>query len=153
MKKIVLVFVLVLSGFVAQSQDIYWETNVEKASQLAMKTNKPLLLFFTGSDWCGWCIRLQKEVLKTPEFANWAQENAILVELDFPKRTPQQPEIVQQNSALQQMFQVQGYPTIWFAKPGIKDGKISLDRMGRTGYVAGGPSKWLETANQIVAKK
>jgi protein disulfide-isomerase len=113
MKKIVLLFVLVLSGYAAQAQDIYWETNVDKAAQLAMKTNKPLLLFFTGSDWCGWCIRLQKEVLKTAEFANWAQENAVLVELDFPKRTPQQPEIQQQNSALQQMFQVQGYPTIW----------------------------------------
>jgi protein disulfide-isomerase len=48
---------------------------------------------------------------------------------------------------------VQGYPTIWFAKPGIKDGKISLDRMGSTGYVAGGPAKWLEAANQIVGKK
>jgi len=153
MKKIVILFVLLISTYAAQAQDIYWETNVEKAAQLAMKTNKPLLLFFTGSDWCGWCIRLQKEVLKTAEFANWAQENAVLVELDFPRRTPQQPEIQQQNSALQQMFQVQGYPTIWFAKPGIKDGKISLDRMGSTGYVAGGPAKWLEAANQIVAKK
>lgn len=153
MKKIVLLFVLVLSGFAAQAQDIYWETNVEKAAQLSMKTNKPLLLFFTGSDWCGWCIRLQKEVLKTAEFAAWAQENAILVELDFPRRTPQQPEIQQQNSALQQMFQVQGYPTIWFANAGMKDGKISLDRIGSTGYVAGGPAKWLESANQILGKK
>lgn len=153
MKKIVVTLLLVLGSFSLQAQELYWETNVNKAIEVSKKTKKPLLLFFTGSDWCGWCIRLQKEVLKTAEFANWAQENAVLVELDFPRRTPQQPEIQQQNSALQQMFQVQGYPTIWFAKPGIKDGKISLDRMGSTGYVAGGPAKWLEAANQIVGKK
>lgn len=153
MKKVILTLFLVLGSLTINAQELTWQTDMNKAVEISKKTKKPLLLFFTGSDWCGWCIRLQKEVLKTAEFANWAQENAVLVELDFPRRTPQQPEIQQQNSALQQMFQVQGYPTIWFAKPGIKDGKISLDRMGSTGYVAGGPAKWLEAANQIVGKK
>jgi protein disulfide-isomerase len=118
-----------------------------------MKTKKPLLLFFTGSDWCGWCIRLQNEVLKTPEFAAWAKQNVVLVELDFPRRTPQLPDIQQQNAELQQIFEVRGYPTVWLATPTKKDGKINLDKLGSTGYVAGGPSKWLETANQILAAK
>lgn len=152
MKKIVLLFVFVLSGFAAQAQDIYWETNVEKAAQLSMKTNKPLLLFFTGSDWCGWCKRLQKEVLKTSEFAEWAQNNVILVELDFP-HFPQPEALVQQNKALLQMFQVQGYPTVWFTNVSMKEGKLSLDRLGSTGWLAGGAPKWLETANQIIGKK
>lgn len=49
-------------------EDLVWHTNVKEAIDLAKKEDKPLFLFFTGSDWCGWCIRLQKEVFKTPEF-------------------------------------------------------------------------------------
>lgn len=151
MKKIFIALLLIAGSFSAQAQDIYWETNLNTAADKAIKENKPLLLFFTGSDWCGWCIRLQKEVLKTPEFADWAQKNVVLVELDFPRRTAQQPEIQQQNAQLQQMFEVRGYPTVWLVTPSKKDGKTNLGKLGSTGYVAGGPSKWLESANQILA--
>lgn len=152
MKKIViaLLFFVTIAG---QAQELKWETNMEKAVQVSMKTKKPLLLFFTGSDWCGWCIRLQNEVLKTPEFAAWAKENVVLVEVDFPRRSPQQPEVQRQNMELQQLFQVQGYPTVWFSTPTQKAGKINLDKLGSTGYVAGGPSVWLEGAKQIITKK
>lgn len=151
MKKIFIALLLIAGSFSAQAQDIYWETNLDKAADMAIKQKKPLLLFFTGSDWCGWCIRLQKEVLKTPEFAEWAQKNVVLVELDFPRRTPQTPDIQQQNMQLQQMFEVRGYPTVWLATPSKNDGKMNLAKLGSTGYVAGGPSKWLEGANQILA--
>ena len=151
MKKIFIALLLVAGSFSVQAQDIFWETNLNKAAEVAMKQNKPLLMFFTGSDWCGWCIRLQNEVLKTPEFAAWAQKNVVLVELDFPRRSPQAPDIQQQNAQLQQMFEVRGYPTIWLATPSKKDGKMNLGKLGSTGYVAGGPSKWLEGANQILA--
>jgi protein disulfide-isomerase len=153
MKKIVVIALLFIGSIAGQAQELKWETNMENAVQVSMKTKKPLLLFFTGSDWCGWCIRLQNEVLKTPEFAAWAKENVVLVEVDFPRRSPQQPEIQKQNSELQQLFQVQGYPTVWFSNPTKKDGKINLDKLGSTGYVAGGPSVWLEGAKQIIAKK
>lgn len=153
MKKIIISLFLILGSLTIQAQELTWETNFDKATQVSMKTNKPLLLFFTGSDWCGWCIRLQNEVLKTPEFAAWAKNNVVLVEVDFPRRSPQLPETQQQNNQLQQLFAVQGFPTIWFAKPSNKDGKINLDKLGSTGYVAGGPSKWLEVANQIVSLK
>lgn len=151
MKKILLTLFLFVAASNLQAQDIYWETNLGKAADLAIKEKKPLLLFFTGSDWCGWCIRLQKEVLKTPEFAAWAQKNVVLVELDFPRRTAQAPDIQQQNMQLQQMFEVRGYPTVWFATPSKKDGKTNLGKLGSTGYVAGGPEKWLEGANMILA--
>ena len=144
---------LFIGSIAGQAQELKWETNMENAVQVSMKTKKPLLLFFTGSDWCGWCIRLQNEVLKTPEFAAWAKENVVLVEVDFPKRSPQQPEVQRQNMELQQFFQVQGYPTVWFSNPTKKEGKISLDKLGSTGYVAGGPSVWLDGAKQIIAKK
>ena len=153
MKKIVVIALLFIGSIAGQAQELKWETNMENAVQVSMKTKKPLLLFFTGSDWCGWCIRLQNEVLKTPEFAAWAKENVVLVEVDFPRRSPQQPEIQKQNMELQQLFQVQGYPTVWFSNPTKKDGKINLDKLGSTGYVAGGPSVWLEGAKQIIAKK
>jgi thioredoxin-related protein len=153
MKKILITALLVIGSMAVEAQELTWETNLEKASQVSLKTKKPLLLFFTGSDWCGWCIRLQNEVLKKPEFAAWAKENVVLVELDFPRRTPQLPEIQKQNMELQQIFEVRGYPTIWLANPTKKDGKTNLEKLGSTGYVAGGPEKWLETANQILAKK
>lgn len=151
MKKIFIALLLVAGSFAAQAQELKWETNLNVATEVAIKQNKPLLLFFTGSDWCGWCIRLQKEVLKTPEFETWAKDNVVLVELDFPRRSPQLPEIQQQNAQLQQIFEVRGYPTVWLVTPSMKDGKTSLGKLGSTGYVAGGPSKWLESANQILA--
>lgn len=154
MKKIIIALFIMFGSMSMQAQDIYWETNFKKATEIAEKTNKPILMFFTGSDWCGWCIRLQKEVLKTPEFAAWAKDRVVLVELDYPRRTAQSPEIKQQNGELQQLFQVQGYPTIWFATATKgKEGKTNLGKMGSTGYVSGGPSAWIATADQILANK
>ena len=112
-----------------------------------------MLLFFTGSDWCGWCIRLQKEVLKTPEFTAWAKKNVVLVELDFPRRTPQSDVIRNQNAGIQQAFGVQGYPTVWFATAKTKNGKPSFTGLGSTGYVAGGPTTWLAVADGILKNK
>jgi thioredoxin-related protein len=153
MKKLVITLFLVLGSLTIQAQELTWHTDMEKAMEVSKKSKKPLLLFFTGSDWCGWCIRLQKEVLKTPEFAKWAKENVVLVELDFPRRTPQSPEIVKQNMELQQTFGVRGYPTVWLVNAGKKDGKVNLEQLGSTGYVAGGPTAWLAVADQILKNK
>ncbi|MXN92226.1 thioredoxin fold domain-containing protein [Flavobacterium sp. Sd200] len=154
MKKAILLLFIAFSAVSLQAQELEWQTDITKAVALSEKTKKPLLMFFTGSDWCGWCMRLQKEVLKTPEFAKWAQENVVLVELDFPRRTPQSEELKSQNAQLNQFFQVRGYPTVWFAH-GAKgaDGKISFDALGSTGYVAGGPAAWLDGANKILKNK
>jgi protein disulfide-isomerase len=96
---------------------------------------------------------LQKEVLKTPEFAKWAKDNVVLVELDFPRRAQQSPELVKQNMELQQALGVRGYPTVWFVNASKKDGKTNLEQIGSTGYVAGGPAVWLDGANKILANK
>lgn len=153
MKRIVITLVLILGVLSIQAQELKWETNIDKAMEVSNKTKKPMLLFFTGSDWCGWCIRLQNEVLKTPEFAKWANENVVLVELDFPRRTPQDPAIQQQNQGLAQAFQIGGYPTIWIVNGTKKDGKVNFEQLGKTGYVAGGPKAWIEGANQILKNK
>ena len=153
MKKLALTLFLVLGSMTIQAQELSWQTDMNKAMELSKKSHKPLLLFFTGSDWCGWCMRLQKEVMKTPEFTKWANDNVILVELDFPRNTPQSPEIKKQNMELQQTFAISGYPTVWFVNATKKDGKINLEKLGSTGYVAGGPSAWLAGADQILGKK
>ena len=153
MKKIALTLFLVLGSLTIQAQEATWQTDMNEAIKISKKTKKPLFLFFTGSDWCGWCMRLQKEVFKTPEFEKWAKKNVVLVELDFPRKTPQIPAIQRQNAELQQTFAVQGYPTVWFVNASKKDGKINLEKLGSTGYLAGGPTAWLAAANQILAKK
>ena len=153
MKKIFLTLFLVSGSLTINAQELTWQTDINKAMEISKKTKKPLLLFFTGSDWCGWCIRLQKEVLKTPEFAKWAKDNVVLVELDFPRRAQQSPELVKQNMELQQVLGVRGYPTVWFVNASKKDGKVNLEQIGSTGYVAGGPSVWLDGANKILANK
>lgn len=151
MKKILLTLFIVLGSISMQAQELEWHTDMNKAMELSQKNKKPLLLFFTGSDWCGWCMRLQKEVLKTEEFAKWANDNVILVELDFPKRTAQSAELKQQNASLARSFAVQGYPTVWFVdvQKG-EDKKPVLKQLGKTGYVRGGASAWLEGANAIL---
>jgi protein disulfide-isomerase len=153
MKKIIITLVFVLGTISLQAQELYWESNVNKAIEVSKKTKKPMLLFFTGSDWCGWCIRLQKEVLKTPEFAAWAKQNVVLVELDYPRAKAQTNEIKQQNAQLQQIFGIQGYPTVHFATVTESKGKINFQSLGNTGYVAGGPTAWLGVANGILKKK
>ena len=154
-----IIAVFLFSSFDSNNNDaksnngsLVWHTNVKEAMEIAKKEDKPLFLFFTGSDWCGWCIRLQKEVFKTPEFEAWAKEKVVLVELDFPRGKAQTEEIKTQNNGLQQAFGVQGFPTVWFAKADNKAGKINFEQLGSTGYVAGGPSVWLAGADQIIAK-
>ena len=153
MKKIILVFAFLISGFIAQGQELNWHTDINKATELSLKENKPLLLFFTGSDWCGWCIKLQKDVLKKDEFFIWATQNVILVELDFPKRTPQDETIKMQNQQLAQTFGIQGYPTVWLVNP-VKgeDEKVNLQGLGSLGYDKSA-TNWITNANAFLAKK
>ncbi|UQD55910.1 thioredoxin family protein [Flavobacterium sp. K5-23] len=152
MKKVYFILIFFTGVITSQAQDLVWHTDVNKAITVSNKTKKPLMLFFTGSDWCGWCIRLQKEVLKTPEFTKWANENVVLVELDYPRKPYQTEEIKKQNGQLQQVFGIQGYPTVYFTNTSNKDGKVNFEGLGSTGYVAGGPSAWLAVANGIIKK-
>jgi protein disulfide-isomerase len=153
MKKFVLTLFIAFSALAVNAQDLVWQTDINKAMALSTSTKKPMLLFFTGSDWCGWCMKLQKEVMKTPEFTKWAKENVILVELDFPRRAEQTPELKAQNAGLASALQVRGYPTVWFVNATkTAEGKVNLNALGNTGYVAGGPSAWLAVANPIIKK-
>ena len=153
MKNILIVCTLLISSLTLYSQENDgWLLNFDKAAELSMKTGKPILANFTGSDWCGWCIRLKKEVFVTPAFKKWADENVILLELDYPRRTPQTEEIKKQNRELHQFFKVRGYPTLHMFNVGIADGKTQITSLGKTGYVAGGPTPWIANANNYLKK-
>ncbi|WP_026725290.1 thioredoxin family protein [Flavobacterium sasangense] len=155
MKKILVIAFLTLTSMSIQAQEeLTWHTDMSKAADISIKENKPMFLFFTGSDWCGWCIRLQKEVFKTPEFIKWAKENVVLVELDFPRKNEQTDAVKMQNAQLQQQLQVRGYPTVWFVSAAkTAEAKVNLTALGSTGYVAGGPKVWIDGANQIIQNK
>lgn len=138
-----------------KAKDESWLVNVEEAYQLSKKTNKPILANFTGSDWCGWCKKLRAEVFNTPEFNKWAEENVILLELDFPRRTQLPTQQQQQNINLKQAFQVTGFPTIWvfdLNKPNDEN-KFELQAYGKTGYLRGGASNYTKELDKMVAKK
>jgi thioredoxin-related protein len=154
MKKIVVLLFLVLTSISLHAQEeLTWHTDLTKATEISIKENKPMFLFFTGSDWCGWCIRLQNEVFKTPEFIIWAKENVVLVELDFPRKKEQTEALRLQNAQLQQQLQVRGYPTVWFVSASkTAEAKVNLNALGSTGYVPGGPKVWIDGANQIIKK-
>ena len=128
-----------------------WNTNLVEAVDKAIDEKKPLLMFFTGSDWCGWCKRLQAEAFVKPAFQKWADENVVLMELDFPRRNAQDEEIKQQNMNIVQMFGVRGYPTIWFVNPTKNGSEINFGKIGSTGYVRGGAEAWIAEADKILA--
>ena len=145
-----LLFLSFISTSISQEK-VVWHQDLKEAFEVSQKENKPLMLFFTGSDWCGWCVRLQKEVFFQPEFIKWAEQNVVLVELDFPRRKAQSNAIKSQNAQLQQQFQVRGYPTIWFVTSATNSsGQVNLSQLGKTGYVKGGPAAWISSANGIL---
>lgn len=122
----------------AQSNSGGWLTDFEAASELAKAQNKKLLLNFTGSDWCGWCVKLENEVFSRPEFQQFAQKNYILVKLDFPKKKKLSASLKRQNKALANKYQVKGFPSIIVLTP---SGKFYT----RGGYVKGGPNAFLRS--------
>lgn len=120
-----------------------WLTSHADAVAKSKETKKPILADFTGSDWCGWCIKLKKEVFDTKEFQAWAKDNVILLELDFPRKTELPADLKEQNERLRDQYQIKGYPTILFLDA---EGKV----LGKSGYVEGGPSKWIDSVKSIV---
>jgi protein disulfide-isomerase len=152
MKKIIIfVFILFFQNYLSQQSTLNWYTDLNKAVNISIKEDKPMMLFFTGSDWCGWCIRLKKEVFNYPEFETWTKDNVVLVELDFPRRKTIDPRILNQNRELARFFGVSGYPTVWFVSPQKLDSnKLNFVKLGKLGYLAGGTNKWISAAENFL---
>lgn len=114
-----------------------WTTNYADALKEAKEKNRHVFVFFTGSDWCGWCQRLKGEILSTPEFQTYARENLVLVEIDFPRGKTLPAEVVAQNARLQDQFSIKGYPTVIVLNSRGKP-------IGDMGYQEGGPGPFLK---------
>jgi protein disulfide-isomerase len=145
MKKVtfILIGLIVMSASNLFAGDPLWLENIDKAKAEAKDTNKPMLLNFSGSDWCIWCKRLNNEVLSKSAFQKYARENLVLVNVDFPQFTSQNDTLKKQNQQLAQTFKVQGFPTVVLLS---FDGK----EIGRTGYQPGGPEKYVEHLKSII---
>ena len=89
-----------------------WITDYKRAQEEAKASHKLLLVNFTGSDWCGYCIQLDRAILSQPLFKDYADKNLILVEIDFPRRKPQSVEVKKQNAELAERYQIEGFPTL-----------------------------------------
>ncbi len=122
-----------------------WETDFAKASELAKKEGKHMLLDFSGSDWCGWCVKLEKEVFKKSEFKDYAKQHLVLVLLDFPRSKPQSKKLKEQNKELAQKYEIKGYPSVILLSP---EGEL----VGKTGYQPGGPEKYVEHLKAMLGK-
>ena len=132
---------LVFAAFAQAESD--WQHDYGKAQEEAKTNHKLLLLNFTGSDWCGWCIKFDKDVLSQPQFKNYAHDNLVLVELDFPRRKSLPVEETKQNRQLAQQYEVLGFPTI-----------VVLNSSGQKvwqfdGYFSGGPEAFIEQLQKL----
>ena len=104
-----------LMGFLAAqafAADGTWMTDLPKAQAKAKAEKKMVLVDFTGSDWCPPCKALHKNVLSSPEFLNYAKDNLVLVEIDFPRTKPQAAELKKANKELAKKHNIEGYPTV-----------------------------------------
>ena len=124
-----------------------WLTDFRKAQEQARTSHKLLLVNFTGSDWCGFCILLDREVFSKPEFKDYANKNLVLLEIDFPRPggprwSAQSAELKRQNEELASKYQVYGFPTIMVLN---EDGKL----VGALGYMEGGPAPFIAELEKL----
>ncbi|CDZ80372.1 Disulfide bond reductase DsbH precursor [Candidatus Rubidus massiliensis] len=118
-------------AYAPNAPKINWLNSYEVAVNESKSSKKPILLFFTGSDWCSWCHKLENEALNTEEFAKEASNRFIFVKIDFPLNNSIPPHVSAQNKQLQKKYDIKGFPTI-----------VLLDsnqqQIGTVGYRPGG---------------
>ncbi len=119
-----------------------WLTSYEEAQKEAQSKHKLLLMDFTGSDWCGWCIMLDKEIFSKPEFKDYADKNLVLLELDFPRQKKMPPETTAQNEQLAVRYQISGFPTVLVFDSAGK-------QVGALGYTPGGPQAFIALLDRL----
>jgi len=134
-KNLVLLFLAAALSVTASASD--WITDMDEAKEIASAENKYILINFTGSDWCGWCKRLDREVFREEAFLSFAADNLVLLRLDFPKHKKQDQREKAANERLRRQFGVNGFPTIILAD--ARGGVIM-----RTGYQYGGAQAYVE---------
>lgn len=144
-RKLTALVVLMMAAFGcrAVAQDPSWLTDFEAAKKLAAERKVPILADFSGSDWCGWCIKLEKEVFSTEEFKSFSKDKLVLLLVDFPNRKKQTEQEVKQNGMLSEKYGIQGFPTVLLLDA---NGKV----LAQTGYRAGGAKAYIDHLNELL---
>ena len=145
-KFILIMMLILISSTTVFSQEITWYENYEEAKTVVQDSGKTLLINFTGSDWCSWCIKLKDEVFNKESFNKYAKENLVLMIADFPKRKVLANEIKIQNQQLASKFGVRGFPTVVLLNS-------ELEVIGITGYQEGGENNYVKHLKAIISKK
>mgnify|MGYP006123347003 CR=1 FL=1 len=145
MKKILFLLLTVFSiscGLISSSNEPteLWLTDVKQAVELSNETGKPIFAFFTGKQWCSWCKKLERQILSQEVFVNFAKENLILLELDFPRGSRDLPL---EQIKLARKFQIKGYPTVI-----LMDGKTNM--LGKTGYEYMTPEEYVAHIKKMI---
>ncbi|WCJ60559.1 thioredoxin family protein [Fontisphaera persica] len=145
MKKLILAITAILVAGWVGAAELNWETDFDAAVAKAKKENKLVFINFTGSDWCGWCKKLDAEVLSTPEFKEFAAKNLVLLYVDFPAKKELPAAQKKANEELKKKYGVRGFPTI-----------VVLNGQGdkvyeKVGFMAG-VDKWLAALKEAKGK-
>lgn len=121
-----------------------WLTDFELAKKTAAEKKLPILADFSGSDWCGWCLKLDREVFSKKEFKEYAGKNLVLFLADFPRRKKQDDKLKKQNSDLAEKYSVQGFPTVLLMDA---EGKV----FATAGYEPGGAAAYVGHLKKIIS--
>lgn len=130
-------------AMVSMAQTSTWNQNFNQALAEAQKTGKVLLIAFSGSDWCPWCIKLDNEVFEKSPFRTYAEKHLVLMLADFPKKKSLPPPIQEQNMQLAKRFEIEGFPTVVLLNP---KGEL----IAKTGYRPGGAKAYVEHLKEIL---
>lgn len=130
-------------AFAVRAGDGRWEDDFAKAKAEAAEKGRPILMDFTGSDWCPWCVRLDKEVFSKNDFKKYARENLVLFIADFPRGTKLPKKEAAQNKELAEKYGVRGFPTVLLVDATGKE-------IARTGYQEGGAEEYVKHLQELL---
>jgi len=132
-----ILFIALLSAATLKAQD--WQTDFNKAKEIAAENNRKIILVFQGSDWCAPCIKLEKEVWDTEEFQNYAKKHFVMLQADFPRKQKNKLPAEQEahNRKLAERYNKNGY--FPFVVVMNKNGEV----IGQTSYKKLSPSEYI----------
>lgn len=125
------------------ASEIPWTTDYKEAISRSKKELKPVFLYFTGSDWCGWCIKMDKEILTSDEFIDPVKDKFIFVKIDFPIYSTLNEKLVNQNDMLKDKYDIRGFPTVVILDPQQK-------QIAVLNYNANGPKAFANTLLKLL---
>ena len=117
-----------------------WLTDVSQAIEKSKESGKPIFAFFTGKEWCSWCKKLERQILSKEGFKNYAKDNLVLLELDFPRGRRNLP---QKQIELARKFNIKGYPTVILMDS-------STNKIAKTGYEAMSPEQYIDHVKALL---